>query len=80
MLYALAVAAACLLASRGLIHYFQLESYQFPGYYRTLKRNWLRAVIPGAVLAVFGLLLRIIGGEVGFALSALWELVLAVRG
>ncbi len=75
MLYALAVTAACVLASRGLIHYFQLESYQFPGYYRTLKRNWLRAVIPGAVLAVFGLLLRIIGGEIGFALS---DVLLAV--
>jgi len=69
MLYALAVAVACLLASRGLIHYFQLESYQFPGYFRTLKRNWLRAIIPGAVLTFFGLFLRIIGGEIGYALS-----------
>ncbi|MBQ8312619.1 MAG: UDP-N-acetylmuramoyl-tripeptide--D-alanyl-D-alanine ligase [Clostridia bacterium] len=52
MLYALAVAAACLLASRGLIHYFQLESYQFPGYFRTLKRNWKNALLPGLLLTV----------------------------
>ena len=62
MLYALAVAAACLLASRGLIHYFQLESYQFPGYFRTLKRNWKNALLPGfllmAVLLVAGFFLR----------------------
>ena len=69
MLYALAVAAACLLASRGLIHYFQLESYQFPGYFRTVKRNWLRATIPGGVLTALGLFLRIVGGEIGYALS-----------
>ena len=69
MLYALAVAAACLLASRGLIHYFQLESYQFPGYFRTVKRNWLRATIPGGVLTALGLFLRVVGGEIGYALS-----------
>lgn len=40
-----------LLASRGLIHYFQLESYQFPGFYRTLKRNPIKAVLPGMILA-----------------------------
>lgn len=42
--------AACLLSARGLVHYFQLESYQFPGYFRTLARNWKRAVLPGCVL------------------------------
>ena len=52
MMYALAVALACVLASRGLIHYFQLESYQFPGYFRTLKRNLLRAVMPGVVMTL----------------------------
>ena len=69
MLYAVAVAAACVLASRGLIHYFQLESYQFPGYFLTLRRNWLRAVLPGAILAAAGLLLRLIIGGVGYQLS-----------
>ena len=36
----------CLLAGKCLIHYFQLESYQFPGYFRTLRRNLLKAVLP----------------------------------
>ena len=58
MLYALAVAAACLLASRGLIHYFQLESYQFPGYFRTLKRNWKNAIASGAALCLVMLALH----------------------
>ena len=40
----LSVAASAVLAGRKLVHYFQLESYQFPGYFRTLSRNLLRAV------------------------------------
>ena len=47
-----AVAACCLLAGTILLHYFQLESYQFPGYFRTLKRNMLKAVLPGLFAAV----------------------------
>ena len=50
----------CLLAARILIHYFQLESYQHPGYFRTLKRNFQKAVLPGAVMTVVWLLSLII--------------------
>lgn len=40
-------------ATRGIMHYFQLESYQFPGYFRSLRRNRIHAAFPGvAVLAV----------------------------
>lgn len=49
LLYA-GIAAGCLLAGRILIHYFQLESYQFPGYFRTLQRNILKAVMPGVLM------------------------------
>ena len=49
LLYA-GIAAGCLLAGRILIHYFQLESYQFPGYFRTLRRNILKAVMPGVLM------------------------------
>lgn len=41
------IAAGCLLAGRILVHYFQLESYQFPGYFRTIRRNLPKAVLPG---------------------------------
>lgn len=37
-----AFALGCLFAARQLIHWFQLESYQFPGYFRTLKRQGIR--------------------------------------
>lgn len=40
------------MASRALLHDYQLESYQLPGYFRTLKRTWERAVRPGLCLAL----------------------------
>ena len=46
----MALAAGCLLSGRILIHYFQLESYQFPGYFRTLRRNQAKAILPGALM------------------------------
>ena len=54
------IAAASLLASQSLMHYFQLESYQFAGYFRTLRRNWKRAVLPGIIMAVYLTLLLLI--------------------
>ena len=35
----LADTMSLLLAARRLIHYFQLESYQFRGYFKTLHRQ-----------------------------------------
>ena len=46
------LAAGCLLASKILLHYFQLESYQFPGYFRTIRRNILKAILPGVCMTV----------------------------
>ena len=88
-LIALGVALSSLTASRSLMHYFQLESYQFPGYFRTLKRNFLRAMIPGLVLAVYLTLLLLIHrsvdrvlaeGSVLRVLVALCAVVLACVG
>ena len=47
ILLILGIVTGSLLAGRSLIHYFQLESYQFPGYFRTLRRNLLKTVLPG---------------------------------
>lgn len=49
-----------LFAARGILHYFQLESYQFPGYFRTLGRNRIHSWMPGLCvslicLAIFAL-------------------------
>lgn len=40
------------IAARGVVHYFQLESYQFPGYFRTLKHNKLHCWGPGICVSL----------------------------
>lgn len=47
--------AACALSARRSIHYFQLESYQFQGYFRTLSRQWDKAAEPGLRLSAAAL-------------------------
>ena len=59
-------AICCFFASRTLFHYFQLESYQFPGYFRTLKRNWRHSLFPGLIAAGCSCIL-------GIASSAAWN-------
>ena len=44
-----ALSAGCVLTGRLLFHYFQLESYQHPGYFRTVRRNALKAFLPGLI-------------------------------
>ena len=69
----LSVAASAVLAGRKLVHYFQLESYQFPGYFRTLKRNLPGALIPGLLLtAATMLLIALLGWCVQERLAAGW--------
>ncbi len=50
LLLCMSVVIGCLLVGKILLHYFQLESYQFPGYFRTLRRNWTKALLPGACM------------------------------
>ena len=52
LLLCLGIAAGCVLAGRILLHYFQLESYQFPGYFRTIRRNLLKALLPGFCMTI----------------------------
>lgn len=56
-LLALGVAGGCTLASRSLIHLFQLESYQFPGYRKSVQRNWRRSLAPGLMMTVLSVAL-----------------------
>lgn len=46
----LASSCAALMGSRALIHFFQLESYQFPGYLRSIRRNGVQVWVPGFYL------------------------------
>ena len=44
------VMAVCLpLSGWRLLHYFQLESYQLPGFFRSVRRNAQKALLPGAI-------------------------------
>ncbi|HIU20353.1 MAG TPA: UDP-N-acetylmuramoyl-tripeptide--D-alanyl-D-alanine ligase [Candidatus Limiplasma stercoravium] len=53
----LAPVVCAVLAARGLMHYFQLESYQFPGYFRTLRLNRVHALMPGLAASCVSLLM-----------------------
>lgn len=49
-LQAVGMGTGMLFAARRLTHYFQLESYQFHGYFQTVRRQWKKAVLPCLVL------------------------------
>ena len=73
------IAAGCLLAAKLLLHYFQLESYQFPGYFRTLRRNLLKSMLPGICLSALLLLISAVFYSVRTqAVSSLIRCVLIV--
>ena len=61
ILLTVAIVVSCLMAGRILFHYFQLESYQFPGYFRTLRRNLLKVLVPGLTMNVI-LILSMVAG------------------
>ena len=85
IIFAFGISAGCLLAGRILMHYLQLESYQFPGYFRTVKRNLLKAVFPGicmsVLLIVSVILLNALFPAPGFTvISAFAEAVIMAAG
>ena len=62
-LLCLGIGSGSLLAVRRLTHYFQLESYQFRGFFQTVLRQWKRAILPYLFL-----------GFVNFVLFVAWSL------
>lgn len=54
VLQALGLTACCVAAGWRLLHYFQLESYQLPGFFRSVRRNGMRTVVPPLALAALG--------------------------
>ena len=64
--------AVSLFAAKGILHYFQLESYQFPGYFRTLNRNRRHAWSPGLFAAVFSLALYYLYDVLALRDTAQW--------
>ncbi len=75
---------ASLFAARGIVHIFQLESYQFPGYFRALTRNRVHAWLPGLCVATASVLLYYIydliasSGAPGWAVTAATILLLGI--
>ena len=55
------LAACCIAGGWRLLHYFQLESYQLPGYVRSLRRNAQRALLPCVAMAAAGVALLALG-------------------
>ena len=85
LILCLCLAAGCILAAGNLYHYFQLESYQFPGYFRTLKRKLLKALLPGIcmtalLVAVLLLTALIVPEENVIAARLIAAVVLAAGG
>ena len=61
ILESLAIGALLPLSGWRLLHYFQLESYQLPGFYRSLKRNAKKTLLPWVVLGALLFLFALIG-------------------
>ena len=80
VLLALGVAGGCTLASRSLIHLFQLESYQFPGYRRSILRAWRRSVAPGLMMTVLSVALLAAHRTLDMHASEGVQLCLALAG
>ena len=76
------IAACCVLCGWRLLHYFQLESYQLPGYFRSVKRNAQRLLLPGAAVAAAGTAAYLLGAMMIVRIAFMFSLstFLFVRG
>ncbi len=64
-LLALIPVCVCLIGARSLMHFFQLESYQFHGYFQTLKRNPKTTLLSGVLCFVASVALVLGYGWIG---------------
>lgn len=64
LVQALVLGICGVLGGRRLLHYFQLESYQLPGYLRSLKRNAMRTLVPPVAMAAAGVAALVLGAPV----------------
>lgn len=85
VLLSMSAAAGSLLAARMLIHFFQLESYQFPGYFRTIRRNLPKALLPGTCMSALlfvltGVIAMCSSGTESFSLFWYPAMVILIAG
>src|SRR5699024_12412116 len=64
LVQALVLGICGVLGGRRLLHYFQLESYQLPGYLRSVKRNAMRTLVPPVAMAAAGVAALVLGAPV----------------
>ena len=68
----LAPALASVPAAKGLVHLFQLSSYQYGGYVQALRRRWKRELLPGVMLAVVSFAVCVAADYLARAGGRLW--------
>ena len=61
IIISLFITVACLGCGRRLTHLYQLESYQLPGYFRSVRRALPSILIPSLIVALIGLILSFLG-------------------
>ena len=61
ILESLVIAVLLPLSGWRLLHYFQLESYQLPGFFRSVKRSTKKTLLPWAVMGAVLFILALIG-------------------
>lgn len=74
----LSPALACVPAAKGLVHLFQLSSYQYGGYLQALRRRWKQEMLPGVALGVFSFGACVAADYLARSGGRLWLLVGAV--
>ena len=61
ILESLVIAVLLPMSGWRLLHYFQLESYQLPGFFRSVKRSAKKTLLPWAVMGALLFFLALIG-------------------
>ncbi len=72
----LSPALAAVPAAKGLIHIYQLENYQFAGYFSALRRRWRQELPPLAALSAVSFLLCLLADRLAVRVGV-WVLALA---
>ena len=67
MIPVLALCLGTMLISRRILHYFQLESYQFRGFFKTLNRQSEKVILPGLCFGAFSFILLFVCAQLPYS-------------
>lgn len=71
LLEIMVLTGCCVAVGWRMLHYFQLESYQLPGYFKSVRRNARKALLPCVALAALGVALVVLGTPTALRLTLL---------